>query len=247
MNTGRDFYGWLGLVAMVATPLAAALLFGWELYDYLISEALMPLGLAVAGGVAGAVAIESVGIYAGHVGMDYARRRDWRGLVAGAALLFYVGLGWWKVPEYGEVFVLAAFMYVLVALRHEAVGVDGLQQAQAADETAWKRELQAERLRLKHEERLAEIAANAAHEAHGAQDAAHGAQSATQSGGDATLYECACGKVYESPQGYSAHTRWCAVYKATLTPALSQGEREQPSPQPSPNGRGGYASDVGGE
>ncbi len=156
----RRMYDVIGWVAMIATPLAAATLFGWNLYTYLYGRS-VPMPLAISGGISGAVAIESVGIYAGHVGMDYARRRDWRGLVAAVAMLFYVWFGWSKVPEYGAVFVLAGFVYALVALRAEAVEeVTAVTQAARAD-TNWQRRMELERERMKHDERLARIAAKA--------------------------------------------------------------------------------------
>jgi DNA-binding CsgD family transcriptional regulator len=151
-------YDYLGIVAMIATPLAAAVLFGWQLHSYLLDSGLIPW-LAIVGGLSGAVAIESVGIYAGHVGMDYARRRDWRGLVAGAALVFYVGFGWSKVPEYGAIFVIAAFVYVLVALRAEAAQVDGATAVVAKEDRGWSQRMELERERMKHQERLARIEA----------------------------------------------------------------------------------------
>ena len=174
----RRLYDVIGIVAMIATPLAAATLFGWGLYEYLHGRS-VPFALAVAGGLSGAVAIESVGIYAGHVGMDYARRRDWRGLVAAIAMTFYVWFGWSKVPEYGAVFVLAGFVYVLVALRQETTAVDA-QQAQAARaDTNWSRRMELERERMRHDERLARISAKAA-----AQPAATSRQDARQDTGN---------------------------------------------------------------
>jgi hypothetical protein len=151
-------YDYLGIVAMIATPLAAAVLFGWQLHSYLLDSGLIPW-LAVTGGLSGAVAIESVGIYAGHVGMDYARRRDWRGVVAGAAMLFYVWFGWSKVPEYGPIFVIAGFVYVLVALRAEAAQVDGATAVVAKEDKGWQHRMELERERMKHQERLARIEA----------------------------------------------------------------------------------------
>lgn len=156
----RRLYDIIGIVAMIATPLAAATLFGWGLYEYLHGRS-VPFVLAVAGGISGAVAIESVGIYAGHVGMDYARRRDWRGLVAAVAMTFYVWFGWSKVPEYGAVFVLAGFVYVLVALRQEATAVDAQQAQTARADTNWARRMELERERMRHDERLARISAKA--------------------------------------------------------------------------------------
>ena len=156
----RRLYDIIGLVAMIATPLAAATLFGWGLYEYLHGRS-VPFALAVAGGISGAVAIESVGVYAGHVGMDYARRRDWRGLVAAVAMLFYVCFGWSKVPEYGAVFVLAGFVYVLVALRQEATAVDAQQAQEKRGDTNWARRMELERERMRHDERLARISAKA--------------------------------------------------------------------------------------
>ena len=156
----RRLYDLIGVIAMIATPLAAATLFGWNLYGYLVERS-VPAALAIVGGLSGAVAIESVGIYAGHVGMDYARRRDWRGLVAAAAMAFYVWFGWSKVPEYGAVFVMAGFVYLLVALRQEAAAIDQTAAASVKADTNWARRMELERERMKHDERLARISAKA--------------------------------------------------------------------------------------
>jgi len=51
-----DLYDALGIIAMIATPMAAALVFGWELYLYFLSIT-VPMALAVAGAIAGAVAM----------------------------------------------------------------------------------------------------------------------------------------------------------------------------------------------
>ena len=156
----KRLYDLIGVIAMIATPLAAATLFGWNLYGYLVERS-VPMALAIVGGLSGAVAIESVGIYAGHVGMDYARRRDWRGLVAAAAMAFYVWFGWSKVPEYGAVFVMAGFVYLLVALRQEAAAIDQTTAASVKADTNWARRMELERERMRHDERLARISAKA--------------------------------------------------------------------------------------
>lgn len=112
-------YNVLAIVAVVTVPLAPAILFGWNLYNYLMGKG-VPVWLAIVGGVAGAVSLEAVGILAGHVGMVYLKRRDWRVLFPAIAMLFYAGYGYVKTPEYGGVFILAALVYVLVALQGEA-------------------------------------------------------------------------------------------------------------------------------
>jgi len=212
--TSKSPYTALGIIAMIATPLAAAVLFGWEMYTYLLTEKLMPLALAIAGGVAMVIAMESVGIYAGHIGMDYLKRRDWRGIVAAAAMIFYVWYGWSKVPEYGAVFILAAFVYLLVALRVESVAADETAKETAVDQTAWERQQVAEDRRMKHEENLARIAAkaqaqvNAVYATHDAIEPTHTERIPTH---DAKAYECTCGKVLTSATGYAAHMRWCKL------------------------------------
>lgn len=112
-------YNVLAIVAVITVPLAPAILFGWNLYNYLMGKG-VPVWLAIVGGVAGAVSLEAVGILAGHVGMVYLKRRDWRVLFPAIAMLFYAGYGYVKTPEYGGVFILAALVYVLVALQGEA-------------------------------------------------------------------------------------------------------------------------------
>lgn len=162
-------YNVLAIVAVITVPLAPAILFGWNLYNYLMGKG-VPVWLAIVGGVAGAVSLEAVGILAGHVGMVYLKRRDWRVLFPAIAMLFYAGYGYVKTPEYGGVFILAALVYVLVALQGEADTAVKQELADTAvsrahewqqeqEDAAHRRQMETERLRLAHEERLAKISA----------------------------------------------------------------------------------------
>lgn len=77
------------------------------------------------------------------------------------------------------------------------------EQAQIAQEAA--RQERAEERRLRHEERMAEIEA--------AKSTAQPSQAATFTAVATSHYECSCGRVFDKPQSYSAHTRHCTIYQ----------------------------------
>ena len=206
MTRNKNLYDYVGIIAMLVTPLAVAVLFGWELHQYLRGQS-VPMSLAIAGGIAGAMAVECVGIYAGHVSMDYIRRRDWRALIAVAAMVVYVWFGYSKVGEYGLMFVLAAFVYALVALRQEAVSVDTavLQKDQA--QLAHERKMEMEKLHINERVRLARIDVKIKQEP--AQNGRVPAQSQLVPAlGGHVCHECE--RPFTSVQALNAHRRFCS-------------------------------------
>lgn len=161
-----DLYDVLGAVAMAATPLAAALVFGWQMGTDVAG--LTGSGLAaVVGGVCAAVGYEAVGILAGHTATEFWRRGDGRFWVTAVFLVGYAVTGAWKMrgTDLWILFPTAAAVYLLVGLRFSAQGEqrEAAREAAAAQEQAaqareWERKAQeraaarAHELALKREE-----------------------------------------------------------------------------------------------
>jgi hypothetical protein len=114
--------------------------------------------------------------------------------------------------------IIAAVVYILAALADGLETAENKQVGEAIAEQEFdleerrakaehERRLEAAELRLKHEAKIARIAAKSANVS---------APQKTQSERRApqkTYYECACGQVYDKPQSYSAHTRNCEAYR----------------------------------
>lgn len=79
------------------------------------------------------------------------------------------------------------------------------ERAQQERDREAERQARAEERRLRHEERMAEI--------HAAQAAPQILQATKPANASATHYKCTCGRVFDKPQSYSAHTRHCAVHR----------------------------------
>jgi hypothetical protein len=202
---------------MTTTPAAAAIFFGWKIY----TAALTLTGSerwAIAAGVATAVALETVGILAGHVGSEFWRRGDKRWRVAALVMALYVAVGMWEL--WGTpgmlVFVLSPAVYLLAALRHTAALEAVEDAAQAAEDTAWQRERERVADARRHE--IALLEARQRHEAtierarikaesqhyEPAVPAPIPAQPAQ------TAYQCEdCRQDFATVQALNAHGRWC--------------------------------------
>lgn len=158
----RRMYGLIGVLAMVATPAAAAILFGWELYEYLANRQ-VPLLLAIVGGVGGALAMESAGVYAGHIGIEAWQRGHRPALViALVAMAVYVFFGWSTLAVYGFVFLLAALIYALIAVGQSLRQQDDAVAEERAEERAFERRMAEREAEMKHAERLERIRHKAA-------------------------------------------------------------------------------------
>lgn len=193
-------YNLIGIIAMMATPAAAAVLFGWEMYAYLNGRA-VPLTFAIIGGIAGALAMESVGIYAGHVGIEASRRGSRAGIaLAVTAMAVYAAFGWYTLPAYGFVFILAGLIYALVAYAQTMARDDVQAQTDADDEKAWKREQYRIAREQKHELALEQIRASTSQ--HRAEH--EPARASTE------RHECEdCGRSFGTVQALNAHGRHC--------------------------------------
>lgn len=210
-------YSLIALIAIVAMPAAAAGNFGLAAYEAMTGRA--PVWFAVLIGMATAVGLEATGVLLGHTATGYWQRKDRaRFAVSALGMALYVGFGTWEMAAipFGRVVpALAALAYFAAAMQgdlHTAVSGDAtkadarmefdLQQARLDRETTRLLRVERERAKL-----VAVAAANPAPQTF-ADD--------SQDSQTATLYECACGKVYEKPQSYSAHTRHCAAHAATV-------------------------------
>lgn len=139
----KRLYDILTIIAMTTTPAAAAIFFGWRVY----SATLTLTGSkdwAIAAGLATAIALESVGILAGHLASEFWRRRDSRWIVAAVVMGIYVLVG--MIELWGTtgavVFVLSPAVYLLAALRHTA-------EIEAIEDKQRQSENEAETKRLK--------------------------------------------------------------------------------------------------
>jgi hypothetical protein len=126
---------------MTTTPAAAAIFFGWKIY----TAALALTGSerwAIAAGLATAIALETVGILAGHVASEFWRKGDRRWIVAALVMALYVVVGMWELwgTTGALVFVLSPAVYLLAAVRHTAALEAVEDAAHAAEDTAWQRE-----------------------------------------------------------------------------------------------------------
>jgi len=153
---GYKILGWL---AMLLTPIGAVIFFGWRVYTAVYTETSNAY-LATPAGVAAAVGLEMVGIFAGHLAMELWQRRDGRAWLAAGIMAVYVAIGVIELSgTIGQVmFLIAPLVYVLVGLRQ---AVDEAAAAETAvsstklryqmDQAAADRELERE-LRRKRQE-----------------------------------------------------------------------------------------------
>lgn len=160
----RQLYNFLGWAAMVCTPLAAAILFGRGVFQYL-SDSDVNYSLSLIGGIGAAVAIESIGIYAGHIATETIEKRSWWAVLPLMAIFVYVWIGASSVEKYGEIFIIAPFIYLLVALRtmlqeeeeaqqNERIRRERFERQQQTQKAEHQRKMQELKIRLRHEEKM---------------------------------------------------------------------------------------------
>ena len=140
--------GWLG---MVAVPIAPAFFFAWRIYSEAITLTQRPW-LAIPVAIFSAIGLEIVGIYAGHVGMQYHQRADRRWWLAAGIMLIYVAIGVYELRgTIGMVmFLITPLVYILVALHHglseqqaEETAVSQFELAERRRQAEWEREQKA--------------------------------------------------------------------------------------------------------
>lgn len=111
-------YSMLGWLAMILTPVGAVIFFGWRVYTAVYTETSSDW-LAIPAGIAAAVGLEMVGIFAGHLAMELWQRKDGRAWLAVGIMVVYVAIGVIELAgTIGQVmFLIAPLVYVLVGLR----------------------------------------------------------------------------------------------------------------------------------
>jgi len=166
-DTLKDTYSTIGWLAMIAVPVAPAFFFGWNVFAEVRAETEGLLWLAIPVGVFSAFGLEVTGILAGHLLMEFWKRRSYdRAALSGVILLIYTAIGvvhlWGSVGS--TMFIIAPLVYLLVALRHTLTNETaveenqgGYQRQAAAEDREHQRRLDVEKMRLQHEERLARI------------------------------------------------------------------------------------------
>ena len=156
-------YDILGLLAMIATPLAASIFFGWKSYQGVHSLTDGVLWLAIPAGIGAAIGLESVGIFAGHVATDFYKAEDPRWKLAALLLVAYVAIG--VIELWGTtgvaIFLISPMVYLLVGLRYDANQVAIEQAKERHQDMAHKRDLDKKKLDLRHAENMAKIQAPA--------------------------------------------------------------------------------------
>jgi hypothetical protein len=213
----KRLYDALTIIAMITTPAAAALFFGWRIYTAALALTGSEAWATVAG-LATAITLEAVGMLAGHVASDFWQRGDGRWKVAVGVMALYVVVG--MVELWGTtgalVFVLSPAVYLLAALRHTAAIEAVEDAAQAAENHEWQREQERIAAAREHELRLLE--ARQRHEAT-IERARIRAESQHYASIEPALvpalqeqaaYLCEdCGQSFATVQALNAHGRWC--------------------------------------
>lgn len=158
MNKVYLFIGWLSTITM---PAAAAANFGLAAYEAFLPRA--GAWFAITVGVLTAIGFESIGILFGHTAVSFHARGDRRWLVSAAGMAAYVTVGsveLYAVPFSRFVPMLAALAYVAVALLADVETAVSDERTIEADNMAWQRKLERERLHMQHQEKLAKIEAS---------------------------------------------------------------------------------------
>lgn len=202
----------LSLFARILTPAAMVAFLTIEITKSQTFAAPVIYVIAVAAFFT-SIGIEAWGIMAGQ-NLERAWRVNRNKWATAVQLVLYVGIASYLLRTNPTLVVLplvAALVYVSAALSdvmetavNEQTRETAVQQSFDFEQAAADRELER---RIKLETALAKIAAKSAN------PTPQKTQTPAPVPQAATLYECACGQVYEKAQSYSAHTRSCATHR----------------------------------
>lgn len=190
------FYDTLAVAAVILTPVAMMVAFGWTAYSAILDETGVQ-ALALVSGVATAAAVETIGIVAGETALWFHGRRDRRWMTAALILALYVvfGLVILRGTALALLPIMAGAVYVLVGLRAQAARELTVENGNAAALLEW----QQEQWRIKQSDRTTVKLAELAQSGHRA-----GTEPA-QSG-----HTCEqCGREFATVQAINAHRRHC--------------------------------------
>lgn len=199
------FYNALAALAVVLTPVAMMVAFGWSAYTAILAETGVT-ALAAIAGIATAAAVEAIGIVAGETALWFHGRADRRWLTAAVILALYVAFG--LIVLRGTALallpVLAGAVYVLVGLRAQAQRESAADAARAGEAIAWEQERwriqQADRTAVK----MAQVQAASKQQASTllASSNGHGPAAA------GSLYQCKhCPSTFATMQALGGHVR----------------------------------------
>lgn len=205
-------YRKLTIVALFSVPIAAVIVFSWRVGTEIYTTT-NNLALALVGGLAAAIGLESVGILAGHIMLEYYRVHNNLLLALSAAILVvYVLIGARELDgTIGEtLYYISPLVYVLAGLEENLRQVIASQRAdKETDDNRWEISR-----RYRHEEKMALIASQGTTQkpVKARTHAPHDTKGIGTDSHDAThvrTYRCeSCGFETHSPQKYSAHMRW---------------------------------------
>jgi len=201
------FYDTLAALAVILTPAAMMIAFGWSAYNAVLAKTGVGW-LSIAAGIATAAAIEVVGMVAGETALWLNAQGDRHWTTAAAILVVYVAAGLFilRGSALMPLPVLAGSVYILVGLRARAAREQAGVTRHAAETAAWEREkwhvMQADRTRIK----LATVEHHAGTEpalisierAQAAHERAQAAHACEQ-----------CDRSFASVQALNAHRRFC--------------------------------------
>jgi len=235
----KNAYTFLGWLAMVLTPVGAVIFFGWRVYTAVNAET-GTAWLAIPAGIAAAVGLEMVGIFAGHMSMELWQRKDGRAWLAVGIMAVYVAIG--VVELRGTIgmvmFLIAPLVYVLVGLRQSVDEEKGKETAvsskrldfqleQAARDKELERELKAQQQADETAVRMARAEHNAglklAREQTKQMKLARVQSEPAESGHEPaqSAHVCQqCEREFASVQALNAHMRFC---KAAVPVTSSNG------------------------
>jgi hypothetical protein len=201
-------YKYLGYIAMLTTPLAASIFFGWSVYEATVTMT-GNVSVSIVAGIATAIALESVGLLSGHVASDFHKRNDPRWRVAAVIMVGYVVAGLYELwgTAGAVVFAISPAVYVLVALQHVAAQEQHKEQEHGThadkerinDKEYARRQKEIDKQR-QHELRLEQMRIDAAKRAN--QPAKRASEFA---------YICSCSREFGSQNALNAHKRTCKV------------------------------------
>lgn len=198
------FYDTLAALAMILTPAAMMIAFGWSAYSAVLAETGV-WWLSIAAGIATAAAIEVVGMVAGETALWLNAQGDRHWTIAAAILAVYVAAGLYILRDTAlmPLPVLAGSVYILVGLRARAAREQVAANGRVAEAAAWEREkwhaIQADRTRIKLAQatsRPASISIEPAPISIEPTQATHACEQ--------------CGRSFASVQALNAHKRFCA-------------------------------------
>ena len=198
------FYDTLAALAMILTPAAMMIAFGWSAYSAVLAETGVGWA-AIAAGFATAAAIEVVGMVAGETALWLNAQGDRHWTIAAAILAVYVAAGLYILRDTAlmPLPVLAGSVYILVGLRARAAREHAATNGRATEAAAWEREkwhaIQADRTRIKLAQatsRPASISIEPAPISIEPTQATHACEQ--------------CGRSFASVQALNAHKRFCA-------------------------------------